>query len=135
MAGRATLIKATLQAIPTYTMQCFKLPSSVINNISSTSARFLSAGTAEHRKLHMISLKRCCNRKENGGLGFKNLKLQNQALLSKLGWQDKWRLESRNHGSPRKSTSIVPLPLIIFLLMLLLLLPPFGPFWPLPSLT
>lgn len=87
VAGRTTLVKSTLQAIPSYSMQIFDIPSSVINNINRSCANFLCSGQADHNKLYMVSWKRCCRgKKQGGGLRFKDIKTQNKAFLAKLGW-------------------------------------------------
>jgi hypothetical protein len=39
-AGKATMLKAVLVAMPTYTMSCFKLPGSLCKRIQSALTRF-----------------------------------------------------------------------------------------------
>ena len=51
-AGREILIKAVVQAIPTYTMSCFKLPVGLCSEIESLIRRFWWGHKGERRKIH-----------------------------------------------------------------------------------
>lgn len=50
--GREILVKAVVQAIPTYTMSLYKLPSTLINNLQGLVARFWWGGLKDRRKIH-----------------------------------------------------------------------------------
>ena len=54
-AGREVLIKAIIQVIPTYTMSCFKLPKSLVQEIESLIRKFWWGYRGEQRKIHWIS--------------------------------------------------------------------------------
>ena len=54
-AGREILVKAVIQAIPTYTMSCFKLSKGLINDIESLIRKFWWGYRGEQRKLHWVS--------------------------------------------------------------------------------
>lgn len=86
-AGKEVLIKVVAFAIPTYTMSCFKLPNSLCDEITSMIRNFWWGQRHEERKIPWISWENLCEPKGDGGLGFKNLKLFNLALLAKQGWQ------------------------------------------------
>ena len=51
-AGREILIKIVVQAIPTYTMSCFKLPIGICSEIESLIRRFWWGQKGEQRKVH-----------------------------------------------------------------------------------
>jgi len=51
-AGQEVLIKAVLQAMPTYTMRCFKLPKSLCKDIESLIWKFWWGYKGESRKVH-----------------------------------------------------------------------------------
>ncbi|KAK9991109.1 hypothetical protein SO802_026094 [Lithocarpus litseifolius] len=63
-AGRAILIQAFSTAIPSYVMQCAKLPGRILDGID-----------------------RVTRTKEEGGLGLQAAKVRNTALLAKLNWR------------------------------------------------
>ena len=70
-AGRKVLIKAVAQAIPTYSMSVFKFSQELCNNIHATISKF------------WFSRLKLCQRKEDGVLGFRDMKTFNDALLAK----------------------------------------------------
>ena len=84
-ASKEILIKAVAQAIPTYTMGCFKLPDFSCEELTSMVRNFWWGQKKEEKKTAWLSWEKMCEPKSCGGMGFKNLKLFNLALLAKQG--------------------------------------------------
>ncbi|KAL5559689.1 hypothetical protein UlMin_035900 [Ulmus minor] len=84
-AGKEILIKAVLQAIPSYAMSCFKMPKSLIKDIHRLISRFWWGSNAGQKKIHWAKWEVFCQPKEKGGLDFCNLEGFNMALLAKQG--------------------------------------------------
>lgn len=74
-------------SIPTFTMSCFKLPTSFCEEIKSIIARFWWAQRGDERSIHWLNWKKTCEPKGRGGLDFKNLKSFNLTLFAKQGWR------------------------------------------------
>ena len=52
IAGREVLVKAIIQAIPTYTMSCFKLPKGLIIELEVLIRKFWWGYSDDSRKVH-----------------------------------------------------------------------------------
>jgi hypothetical protein len=85
--GRVTLIKSTLSNLPTYFLSLFPIPSSVVSRIEKLHRDFLWGGIGEEFKYHLVSWSTVCSPISEGGLGIRNLRIFNQALLGKWLWR------------------------------------------------
>ena len=85
--GQEILIKAVAQATPMYTMNCFKIPDSLCSELNSLISNFWWGQCDKERKLAWVAWEKMCKSKADGGMGFKDLKPFNLALLAKQGWQ------------------------------------------------
>jgi len=91
--GRVTLINAVLTALPIYFFSFFRVPNKVVDKLVNIQRRFLWGEGMEQRKIALVNWKIVCLPKDKGGLGIKDLRTFNIALLGK------WRRELfQNHG-------------------------------------
>ena len=92
-AGREVLLKAVIQAIPTYTMGCFKLPLSLCNEIETLIKKFWWGQRGDRRKIHWVKWEEMTKSKTIGGMGFRDLAMFNDSLLAKQAW---WLLHDKS---------------------------------------
>ena len=83
MAGRVCLIKSVISALPLYYFSFFKAPTVVCNTIRRIQSNFLWGWGSEGRKITWLNWKKVCSPVQVGGLGIKDIRCFNDALLAK----------------------------------------------------
>ena len=64
-AGKEILIKAVAQAIPTYTMSCFKIPDSLCDELTTMIRKFWWGQKKDENKISWLSWEKMCKPKSN----------------------------------------------------------------------
>jgi hypothetical protein len=85
--ARVTLIKSTLSNLPTYMMSLFPIPALVAKRIEKIQRDFLWGGMNDEAKFHLVDWAKVCSPIDEGGLGIRNMRRFNQALLGKWLWR------------------------------------------------
>nr|KAJ0201063.1 hypothetical protein LSAT_V11C600298600 [Lactuca sativa] len=86
-ARRLQLVSAVLATIPVYWASVVLIPKGIIKEVESIMRNFLWSSGKNSKGAAKISWKKICKPKIYGGLGLKNLKEWNIALLSSRVWK------------------------------------------------
>eukprot|EP00253_Pinus_taeda_P011302 PITA_11302 len=86
-AGRLTLLKSVLLAIPVYWVALTWIPKGVLEKIRRLCCRFLWAGSSENYVLPWVVWEKIARPKELGGWGIKRLPEFSLSLAAKSGWR------------------------------------------------
>ncbi|GKV01589.1 hypothetical protein SLEP1_g14135 [Rubroshorea leprosula] len=83
LGGRITLLNSVLSSLPVFAMSVHLLPKGLILILDKICRNFLWGGGANNRKINWVCWENVCRSKLDGGLGVKDLRKFNLALLGK----------------------------------------------------
>ncbi|KAJ0527046.1 putative RNA-directed DNA polymerase [Helianthus annuus] len=87
LAGRVTLAKAVLGALPNYYLSIFKAPIGVINMLEKIRKNFVWGNKGGGKSIKWIAWDKMVAPKRHGGLGVGDIRSLNLSLLAKWWWK------------------------------------------------
>ncbi|GKV32054.1 hypothetical protein SLEP1_g40687 [Rubroshorea leprosula] len=81
--GRITLINSVLSSLPVFWMSVYLIPKGTILSLDKIRRGFLWGGAAGEKKINLVKWEQVCKGRKQGGLGVKDLRKFNIALLGK----------------------------------------------------
>lgn len=86
--GKKVLIKSVAQTLPNYSMSIFLLPTEVCKDLEMAMTKFWwKTDSTKNNCIHWMCWNRLTAAKNNGGMGFRNLRDFNIALLGNQAWR------------------------------------------------
>lgn len=82
-AAKEVNVKSVVQALPAYIMGVFKMSMGFCGRYQKMIRDFWWGDKENHRKVHWMSWENMTRHKKNGGIGFRDMHLFNQALLAR----------------------------------------------------
>ena len=83
MARRICLIKSVLTSVSLYYLSLYKAPTSICKSITRIQRRFIWDWGKEKKFISWVSWEVVCKPREEGGLGVRDIRKFNAALLAK----------------------------------------------------
>jgi hypothetical protein len=85
--AKEILIKAVMQSISTYVMGVFKFPFGLIDELEQIIRNFWWGDEENRRRMHWLSWEKLVRPRSQGGVRFRDLRVFNQALLTRQAWR------------------------------------------------
>ena len=85
--GKEVLIKSVAQAVPTFSMSCFRLPRGLCQHIDRLLRSFWWGSKEGSRKTCWVAWEEMTKPKNLGGMGFRDIEMFNLALLVRQAWR------------------------------------------------
>ncbi|GKU90659.1 hypothetical protein SLEP1_g4626 [Rubroshorea leprosula] len=83
LGGRITLINSVLSSLPVFWMSMYLVPKGTILLLDKIRRKFLWGGAEREKRINWVKWENVCKEKQFGGLGVKDLRKFNLALLGK----------------------------------------------------